>query len=89
MIRADLVNAIHERHGGISYEEANEIVVEIIDIIIETLAKGENVKLTGFGTLSVINRKPKLGRNPQTRERLLLEENRHITFRPSRNISFD
>jgi len=89
MIRADLVNAIHERHGGISYEEANEIVVEIIDIIIETLAKGENVKLTGFGTLSVINRKPKLGRNPQTGERLLLEENRHITFRPSRNISFD
>ena len=89
MIRADLVNAVHEKHGGISYEEANDIVVTIIDTIVETLSKGENVKLTGFGTLSVINRKPKLGRNPQTGDRLLLEANRHITFRPSRNISFD
>lgn len=89
MIRADLVNAVHEKHGGISYEEANEIVVKIIDTIVGTLASGESVKLTGFGTLSVINRKPKLGRNPQTGDRLLLKANRHITFRPSRNISFD
>jgi len=89
MIRADLVNAVHEKHGGISYEEANDIVVTVIDTIVETLSHGENVKLTGFGTLSVINRKPKLGRNPQTGDRLLLEANRHITFRPSRNISFD
>jgi integration host factor subunit alpha len=84
MIKADLAQIVYETHGGISYREALELVDSILDIMRQSLTNGENVKLTGFGSLNVIERKPKKGRNPQTGERMLLPASRYVTFRPSR-----
>jgi integration host factor subunit alpha len=86
MIKADLAQVVYETHGGISHREACEIVESLLELIKESLAKGENVKLTGFGTFNVIRRKSRNGRNPQTGERLLLPANQYVTFRPSRLV---
>jgi len=67
-----------------SYREALELVDLMLGIMKQSLTKCENVKLTGFGSLNVIDRKPKLGRNPQTGERMMLSSSRYVTFRPSR-----
>jgi integration host factor subunit alpha len=83
MIKADLAQIVYETHGGISYREALELMDSILAAMKESLAEGENVKLTGFGSLNVIVRKPKYGRNPQTGERILLPSSRFVTFRPS------
>ena len=88
MVKADLVRAVYERHGGITYQEAQQIVEVIIEHLKTRLLAGENVKLTRFGTFVVVERKPRLGRNPQTGERIQLDASRHITFRPSRSIEF-
>jgi integration host factor subunit alpha len=71
-------------HGGISYREAREIVDFLLERIKATLIEGENVKLSGFGSFNVIQRKGRLGRNPQTGQRLQLPPSRYVTFRPSR-----
>lgn len=84
MIKADLAQVVHETHGGISYEESVEIVDTIIDSIKTSLVNLENVKLTGFGTLSVIRREGRRGRNPQTGERMELAPSRYVTFRCSK-----
>ena len=47
-------------------KEADALVNAMIDVISDTLAKGDKVALTGFGTVSVGERKPRKGRNPQT-----------------------
>ncbi len=89
MIKADLARIVYNRHGGISQREAVRIVDLIFDSIKSQLLAGENVKLSGFGTLVVVNRKGRVGRNPQTGDRLYLEPSRYVTFRPSRTSGLE
>ena len=84
MIKTDLTKVVYETHGGVSYREAREIVDYLLGRIKGKLIEGENVKLSGFGSFNVIERKGRLGRNPQTGERLQLEPSKYVTFRPSR-----
>ncbi len=86
VIKADLARAVYDAHGGISHREAKEIVDLVFDRIKTRLSEGENVKLSGFGSLNVINRRGRMGRNPQTGDRLQLGPSRYITFRPSRKV---
>ena len=84
MIKADLARTIYETHGGISFREAREIVDFMFKRMKSSLVEGDNVKLAGFGSLNVIKRKGRLGRNPQTGSRLELAPSKYVTFRPSR-----
>ena len=88
MIKADLAQVVYERHGGVSYGEAMKLVEFILVQMKETLVQGENVKLSGFGSLNVIQRKGRLGRNPQTGDRIKLMPSKYVTFRPSRLLEF-
>ena len=88
MIKTDIAQIVYERHGGISFAEAKDMVELILGRVKKTLVSGENVKLSGFGTLNVIQRKGRLGRNPQTGERMKLASSRYVTFRPSRLLGF-
>ena len=88
MIKADLARLVYNRHGGISYREAKRIVEVVFDQVKARLIKGEDVKLTGFGSFNVARRKQKRGRNPQTGERITLKPGRHIGFRPSKHLKF-
>lgn len=88
MIKTDIAQIVYERHGGISFAEAKDMVELILGSVKQTLVSGENVKLSGFGTLNVIQRKGRLGRNPQTGERMKLASSRYVTFRPSRLLGF-
>ncbi|MCZ6769476.1 MAG: HU family DNA-binding protein [Acidobacteria bacterium] len=88
VIKADLAKVVYERHGGISYREAKDVVELILGVIKGSLVVGENVKLSGFGSLNVVQRKGRLGRNPQTGERMKLAASKYVTFRPSGLHSF-
>ena len=88
MIKTDIAQIVYERHGGISFAEAKDMVELILGRVKKTLVSGDNVKLSGFGTLNVIQRKGRLGRNPQTGERMKLASSRYVTFRPSRLLGF-
>ena len=49
----------------------------------ETLEKGEKIKISGFGNFVVRNKRPRVGRNPQTGETIEITARRVLTFRPS------
>ncbi|HSR51533.1 MAG TPA: integration host factor subunit alpha [Acidobacteriota bacterium] len=89
MVKADLARVVYERHGGITFKEAQELVDLMIKLMKEALLDGESVKLSGFGSLNVIDRKPRMGRNPQTGERIRLAASRYVTFRASRAVKSD
>ena len=86
MIKADLARSVYETHGGISHREARDLVDFILARMKSRLVAGESVKLSGFGSLVVIRRRGRLGRNPQTGDRLQLAPSSYVTFRPSRKI---
>ena len=82
MTKADIVEHIYER-VGFSKKESAELVERVFDIIKDTLAKGEKVKISGFGNFVVREKNARKGRNPQTGEEIRLDARRVLTFKPS------
>jgi integration host factor subunit alpha len=80
--KADIVEQIYER-VGFSKKESAELVEKVFDIIKDTLAEGEKVKISGFGNFVVREKNARKGRNPQTGEEIRLEARRVLTFKPS------
>ena len=58
----------------------------LIRIAKEKLAEGEEVSIRGFGTLSVVHREERKGRNPQTGEEVTIPAHRTVTFKISKEF---
>ena len=56
--------------AGLSKADASRAVNGVFESIGASLAKGNEVRLVGFGTFSVAHRAASWGRNPRTRERI-------------------
>ncbi len=82
MTKAEIVEQIYER-VGFSKKEAAELVEKVFEIMKETLAEGEKVKISGFGNFVVRQKNARKGRNPQTGQEILLDARRVLTFKPS------
>ena len=62
--RNDIIEAISD-NVGLSLSESSEIIEEIFEFILDELEKGEDVKISSFGTFSVRHRAAREGINPQ------------------------
>jgi integration host factor subunit alpha len=82
MTKADIVEHIYER-VGFSKKESAELVERVFDIIKETLARGEKVKISGFGNFVINEKRPRKGRNPQTGDEIVISGRRVLSFKPS------
>ena len=60
-----------------------QVVESLIEIIKRTLENGEDVLITGFGKFYVKEKRKRKGRNPKTREDLILGERKVVTFKCS------
>ncbi len=89
MTKADLARAIYERHGGISNLEAQRIVDLVFSIMKKRLLSGGEIHIVGFGTLEVLTRRARRGRNPMTGSDIQLPERKVLVFRPSRTMKSD
>ena len=65
MNRSDLINAI-KNETTLTKNESEKIVNEFFGAIIQTLATNERVEIRGFGSFTVNEYKPYVGRNPKT-----------------------
>ena len=80
MNKTDFAVSLAER-TGLTTAEALRVVDASLDIIKETLAKGDIVRFTGFGTFSAENRGMRIGRNPKTREEIQIPAKRVPSFK--------
>lgn len=65
MNKTELIEAVASRID-LSKADADRAVNAFVDTIEDTLARGEKVTVTGFGTFEVRHRAARMGRNPQT-----------------------
>ena len=82
MTKADIIEQIYQK-VGFSKKESSEIVELVFDIMKNTLEKGEKIKISGFGNFVVRDKRPRVGRNPQTGKEIEISARRVLTFRPS------
>ncbi|MEW6056760.1 MAG: integration host factor subunit alpha [Bdellovibrionota bacterium] len=88
MTKADIIEAIYQKIGY-SKKDAADLVELIFDTIKDTLAKGEKIKISGFGNFVVRDKKARTGRNPQTGEAIKISQRRVLTFKPSQVLRSD
>ena len=85
MNKLELIAVVAER-SGISKKDAERVLNAAIDTISATVAKGERVQLSGFGTFEAKERSPRMGRNPHTKESIEIPATRVPSFKPSKNL---
>jgi integration host factor subunit alpha len=82
LTRADLAEVIN-RKMGFSRAESLDLVESILTHMSDALAQGENVKVSGFGTFLLRDKKQRIGRNPKTGIEVPITPRRVLTFRAS------
>lgn len=69
MNKGELVNAL-AKNLDVANAQADKMLNALIDIIVSTLKKGDDVAITGFGTFAAKKRAARTGVNPRTGEKL-------------------
>ncbi len=87
LTRADLAEAL-VRKVGLPRNESQDLVELVLNEISATLSRGENVKLSSFGSFGIRKKGERLGRNPKTGEEVPITPRRVLVFRAS-NIMKD
>lgn len=82
LTRADLAEALHHQ-VGLSRADSSKMVEQILDHMCGALAKGDNVKISGFGTFVLRDKGERVGRNPKTGIEVPIAPRRVLTFRAS------
>ncbi len=80
--RAHLSEAVYQE-VGLSRNESAQLVDSVLNEIARSLARGEVVKISSFGSFSVRQKGPRIGRNPKTGEEVPILPRKVLVFRPS------
>lgn len=75
MNRRELVLALAER-SEMDRKTTDAVLVNLVDIITERVSKGEPVMISGFAKFARVDRKARMGRNPQTGEPVKIKASR-------------
>lgn len=79
MNKQQLVDAVAQ-NTGMTKKDSVSAVSAILDVITETLASGEDVKITGFGSFEVKTREARTGRNPKTGAPVEIPASKYVSF---------
>ena len=82
LTRMDLSEAIF-REVGLSRDDSAQLVETVLTHMSDALVRGEQVKISSFGTFSIRDKAARVGRNPKTGEEVPIQPRRVLTFRPS------
>ena len=81
----DLVAAVAS-DSGLSKSDAARAVDSVFDSITKSLQGGTEVRLVGFGTFSITNRKASIGRNPRTGEQIQIPASKQPKFKAGKGL---
>ncbi len=82
LTKEKLINRLHIQ-AGLSKQESRAVVERVLGIVKDTLAAGEDLLVSGFGKFSVRQKNARRGRNPQTKENLILRARKVVVFKTS------
>ena len=85
LTKAELAELLFERLG-LNKRESKDMVEAFFEFVHASLAKGDDVKLSGFGNFQVRRKAPRPGRNPRTGESIPIRARNVVTFHASHKL---
>jgi integration host factor subunit beta len=86
MTRDDLIRALVDKQGHVSYKLMCTSVKHITDTMVDALSNGARIEVRGFGSFALRNRPPRLARNPRTGITLHTERKFAVHFKPGKEL---
>ena len=81
----DLIGMVADK-AGLTKAQAGDAVDAVFDAITSSLKSGEEVRLVGFGTFAVSQRKASIGRNPATGAEIKIPASNQAKFKPGKGL---
>ena len=85
MNKSELISAVAEK-AALSKKDAEAAVSAVLDVISNTLAEGEEIRLVGFGSFEVKHRKERMGLNPKTKMAVPIPATKVPAFKPGKAL---
>ena len=85
MTKADLIEEV-SRLAELTRKDSEVIVETIFDSVVRTLRAGDKIEIRGFGSFRTRQRKPRVGRNPKTGDRVEVPPKKIPFFKPSKEL---
>jgi integration host factor subunit beta len=85
MTKADLIDEV-SRLAELTRKDSEVIVETIFDSIVRSLRVGDKIEIRGFGSFRTRQRKPRVGRNPKTGDRVEVPAKKIPFFKPSKEL---
>ena len=85
MNKTELIAAIAAKTGE-TKKDAEATLNAFVNVVSETLAKGDKVQLVGFGSFEVRKRAARKGRNPQTKVEIKIPASKAPVFKAGKAL---
>lgn len=86
MTKAELIGVI-AKSAGITKDKAGKALDTFQDAVTKELKKNGKLALVGFGTFSVVKRKAREGRNPQTGKTIKIPAKKVVKFKAGKELA--
>lgn len=86
MTKAELIEQIAQKAGLENKGVAEKALNATIEVLRDSLVKGESVTLTGFGTFKVVERAARKCRNPRTQQEMEIPACKVAKFTPGKQL---
>lgn len=84
-VKSDIVDQVYEK-VGFTRQDAEKAVDILLNEIKNVLGQGEDVKIVGFASFYLRQKKARNARNPKTGEPILIRARKVLTFKPSKQL---
>ena len=85
MNKVELVASVAEK-AGLAKKDAEKAVAAVLESIVSTVASGDKVQLVGFGPFEVRERSERTGRNPRTKEAIVIPASKQPVFKAGKSF---
>ena len=85
MNKTEFIAAVAEK-AEISKKDSEKALKAFVDVVTESLVKGDKVQLVGFGSFEVRKRAARKGRNPQTKEEIKIPASKAPVFKAGKAL---
>src|SRR5438067_1303276 len=85
MTKAELIDEV-SRLAELTRKDSEVIVETIFDSVVRSLRAGDKIEIRGFGSFRTRQRRPRVGRNPKTGERVEVPAKKIPFFKPSKEL---
>lgn len=86
MTKSELIAILASRYPQLAVRDTDIAVKTVLDAMTQALASGQRIEIRGFGSFSLSQRAPRVGRNPKSGEKVMVPEKQVPHFKPGKEL---